>query len=374
MIMETLSKREFLKNGLICTGGLLCAGNIRALASSDELWEWSRESYFYTVTPRGVKCGVCPNACTLRPGETSQCHNRVNYNNKLFSIAYGNPCAAHIDPIEKKPLLHFLPKTTAYSIATAGCNFACLNCQNWDISQASPKETKNMDLMPEKVVSECIRNNCTSIAYTYSEPISFYEYVFDTAKLAHESRINNVFISNGYINAEPLTKLAPYLDAANINLKSFSNDIYLKLNGGTLQPVLDTLKLLKEKKVWLEITNLIVPSWTDDYEMIKKMCDWLVSNGFSDQPLHFNRFFPMYKLTQLPATPINTLLKAKKIADEAGCNYVYMGNVPEIGSENTICPKCKKVIVERKGYSILQQNLKDNKCSFCGTPINGVWK
>jgi pyruvate formate lyase activating enzyme len=372
--METLSKREFLKRGLLCTGGLFCAGAARAILPYDDLWEWSRESYFYTVTPRGVKCGVCPNACTLRPGETSQCHNRVNYNNKLYSIAYGNPCAVHIDPIEKKPLFHFLPKTTAYSIATAGCNFACLNCQNWDISQTSPKETKNMDLMPEKVVSECIRNNCTSIAYTYSEPISFYEYVFDTAKLAHESGIKNVFISNGYINAEPLTKLAPYLDAANINLKSFSNDIYLKLNSGTLQPVLDTLKLLKEKKVWLEITNLVVPSWTDDFEMIKKMCGWLVSNGFADFPLHFNRFFPMYKLTQLPATPINTLLKAKKIAEDAGCNYVYMGNVPEIGSENTICPSCKKIIIERKGYSILQKNIQSGKCTFCKTSINGVWE
>ena len=374
-VMEKITKRDFLKKGLICAGGIFCTGTFDAKAfySSEGLWKWSRESYFYAVTPRGVKCGICPNECTLRSGETSQCNNRVNYNDKLYTIAYGNPCAVHVDPIEKKPLFHFLPKSYAYSIATAGCNFACLNCQNWEISQTSPKKTRNIDLMPEKVVEECIKNNCTSIAYTYSEPVSFYEYVLDTAKLAHEKGIKNVFISNGYINSEPLNKLAPYLDAANINLKSFSDEIYLKLNGGKLQPVLDTLQTLKKNNVWLEITNLVVPSWTDDFEMIKKMCGWLVSNGFDDYPLHFNRFFPLYKLTQLPATPVNTLLKAKQIAESAGCHYVYTGNAPEIGSENTICPHCKKVVIQRKGFSILQYNLKDGKCSFCSTPIHGVW-
>jgi pyruvate formate lyase activating enzyme len=372
--METLTKREFLKKGMLCTGGIFCPREVPAFLSSDELWKWSREAYFYSKTPRGVKCGICPNECTLRPGETSQCNNRVNYNDKLYTIAYGNPCAIHVDPIEKKPLFHFLPTSKAYSIATAGCNFACLNCQNWDISQTSPKKTRNTDLMPENVVSECIKNNCASIAYTYSEPVSFYEYVYDTASLAHEKGIHNVFISNGYINPDPLKKLVPYLDAANINLKSFSDTIYLKLNAGRLQPVLDTLKTLKDNKVWLEITNLLVPSWTDDFDMIKQMCDWLVSNGFSDFPLHFNRFFPMYKLTQLSATPINTLLKAKKIAEDAGCRYVYLGNTPETGLENTTCPKCKKIAVERKGFSILQKNIKNGQCSFCGALIKGIWE
>jgi pyruvate formate lyase activating enzyme len=291
----------------------------------------------------------------------------------LYSIAYGNPCAVHVDPIEKKPLLHFLPKSYAYSIATAGCNFACLNCQNWDISQTSPKQTSNADLMPERVVEECLKNNCKSIAYTYSEPISFYEYVYDTAKLAHTKGIKNVFISNGYINPEPLEKLAPYLDAANINLKSFSDAIYLKLNAGKLQPVLNTLKTLKDNNVWLEITNLVVPSWTDDFDMIKKMCGWLVANGFSEYPLHFNRFYPMYKLTQLPATPANTLLKAKEIAEKAGCKYVYTGNAPETGDEDTYCPKCKTIVVERKGYSILSIKIDNGKCSNCGHIVNGVW-
>lgn len=373
--MDKISKREFLKRGMICAGGVLCADALSfgMKPNPDELWKWSHEAIFYANTPRGVKCGICPNECTLKPGETSTCHNRVSHNDKLYSIAYGNPCAVHIDPIEKKPLLHFLPSSRAFSIATAGCNFACLNCQNWDISQTSPKETKNYDLMPNRVVDECIKSGCTTIAYTYSEPISFYEYVFDTAKLARAKGIKNVFISNGYINDEPLKALAPYLDAANINLKSFSDAIYLKLNAGKLQPVLNTLKTLKENKVWLEITNLVVPSWTDDLDMIKKMCDWIVANGFDENPLHFSRFYPMYKLTQLPQTPINTLLKAKEIAVSAGCKYVYIGNVPMDGTEDTICPNCKKVVVERRGFAILSNQIEKGKCKFCGAAINGVW-
>jgi pyruvate formate lyase activating enzyme len=373
---KKMNKREFLKRSGLCLGGLFCVDlfNKNLLAEDARLWKWSREAIFYSVTPRGVRCGICPNECTLKPGETSICHNRVNYNDKLYTIAYGNPCAMHIDPIEKKPLLHFLPQSHAFSIATAGCNFACLNCQNWEISQTSPNKTTNFDLMPDKVVEQCIQNSCASIAYTYSEPVSFYEYVYDTAKLAHSKNIKNVFVSNGYINDEPLNKLAPYLDAANINLKSFSDSIYLKLNAGKLQPVLNTLKTLKEHKVWLEITNLIVPSWTDDFDMIRRMCEWLVSNGFAEYPLHFIRFFPLYKLTQLPSTPIASLLKAKEIAEHAGCKYVYVGNIPEIGTENTFCPKCKKMVVERKGYAILSMNIAKGKCKFCGYGINGVWE
>lgn len=374
--MEKISKREFLKRGMLCAGGVMCAGafDFVKAAGDDDLWRWSREAIFYSNTPRGVKCGICPNECTLKPGETSVCHNRVNHNDKLYSIAYGNPCAVHIDPIEKKPLLHFLPNSRSFSIATAGCNFACLNCQNWDISQSSPKETKNYDLMPERVVEECIKSGCASIAYTYSEPISFYEYVFDTAKLARAKGIRNVFISNGYINEEPLKALAPYLDAANINLKSFSDAIYLKLNAGKLQPILNTLKTLKDNKVWLEITNLVVPLWTDDFDMIKRMCDWLVGNGFAEYPLHFSRFHPMFKLTQLPQTPINTLLKAREIAVNSGCKYVYIGNVPMVGVEDTLCPSCKKGVVERRGFAILSNQIENGKCKFCGTSINGVWK
>ena len=329
---------------------------------------------FYTATPRGMKCEICPNECTIRSGESGDCRNRENINGKLYTIAYGNPCSVHVDPIEKKPLYHFLPGSQSFSIATAGCNFACMNCQNWEISQTSPRKTRNIELFPEQVVEQCLSSGSQSIAYTYSEPTSFYEYMFDTAVIAHRRGVRNVLVSNGYINDRPLRTLAPYLDAANIDLKSFSNDIYLKLSAGTLQPVLNTLKTLNEIGVWLEITNLVIPSWTDDMDMIRRMCGWLVENGFSENPLHFSRFFPQYKLTQLPQTPVSTLIRARDIALKAGLKHVYIGNVPSMDASNTTCPNCGKVVLERRGFSIYSINLKNGKCAYCGSMVKGVWE
>jgi len=312
--METdmMTKREFLRRCIFCTGGIaLSLNGMEALAQAadrmtatpripEDLWKWSKEALFYRETAGGLECLKCPNGCVLAPGDTGICRNRINHEGKMYSIAYGNPCAVHIDPIEKKPFFHFLPTTHAFSIATAGCNFACLNCQNWEISQFNPKETQNVDLMPDQVVSECLRSGCESIAYTYSEPVTFYEYALDTATLARGKKIRNVWHSNGYINEQPLRKLCKVMDAANIDLKSFDDAIYRKLSGGHLAPVLRTLKVLKEEGVWLEITNLVIPTWTDDLDMIKRMCDWLVQNSFQECPLHFSRFNPLYKLTQLP--------------------------------------------------------------------------
>jgi len=342
-------------------------------SSTDDLWKWSKEALFYTPTAAGLKCLKCPNACVLDVDQTGQCRNRVNYRGKMYSIAYGNPCAVHIDPIEKKPFFHFLPSTRAFSIATAGCNLACLNCQNWEISQVSPKETENYDLMPARVVEECVRSGCESIAYTYGEPTTFYEYAYDTAKLARERKIKNVWKSSGYINEEPLRKLCRVIDAANIDLKSFDDDIYIRLNGGRLEPVLRTLKVFKQEGVWLEITNLVIPSWTDNLEMIKRMCDWLTENGLQDCPLHFSRFNPLYKLNQLPLTPVSTLEKAREIAVKAGLRYVYIGNVPAHWGENTYCHKCGKLIIERRGFTILANHLENGKCGYCGEIIPGVW-
>jgi pyruvate formate lyase activating enzyme len=311
--------------------------------------------------------------CLLRNGDKSICHTRVNIGNKLYTIAYGNPCTVHVDPIEKKPLFHFLPSSRSYSIATAGCTLACLNCQNWEISQVSPNDTTNYDLFPTQVVEEAIKNSCQSIAYTYSEPLAFYEYTYDTAKLAKAKGLKNLLISNGYINEKPLRDLAKHLHGANINLKSFSDDIYMRLNGGKLQPILDTLKILKEENVWLEITNLIVPTWTDNIDMIKKMSDWLVKNGLYDYPLHFIRFHPMYKLTQLPETPVSILEKARDIAMKAGMKYVYVGNVPGHQAENTYCHKCKKMIIERRGFAIISNNITNGHCKFCNEKLPGIW-
>lgn len=376
-----INKREFLKRSLLGFGGLCSAGYIKLFASgsqrlipaSDDLGKWSKEALFYEVTPRGTKCMICPNECTLKLDELSDCRNRINKNDKLYTIAYGNPCAVHVDPIEKKPLYHFLPTSKAFSIATAGCNLACLNCQNWTISQSSPTETKNYDLMPADLVENCIKTDCESIAYTYSEPITFFEYTYDSAKIAASKGIRNILVTAGYINEEPLRYFLKYIDAANVDLKSFSDSIYLKLNAGKLQPILNTLKIMKEEGVWLEITNLIVPGWTDDFNMIREMCEWLHANGLSDYPLHFSRFHPMYKLTQLPSTPISTLEKARNIALESGIKFVYVGNVPGTNASNTYCPNCKKLLIERLGYQITRNHIKNGKCEFCNENIPGVW-
>lgn len=332
-----------------------------------------REAMFYSPTAKGMKCKICPNNCTIEVGEYGDCRTRLNEDGKLNTIAHGNPCAVHVDPIEKKPLYHFLPQSKAYSIATAGCNLACLNCQNWEISQASPLDTRNHELPPESVIENCKHYDCKSIAYTYSDPVAFYEYTYDTSRVARVEGINNILISAGYINPEPLRELAKYIDAANIDLKSFSNEIYEMLNAGTLQPVLDTLTFLKDHEIWLEITNLIVPEWTDDMDMIKKMCGWLASNGFEKYPLHFSRFHPQHKLAQLPPTPKSVLENAYSIAKSEGLINVYIGNLPG-GMQDTICPKCKKTVIERRGFSIISNNLKDNKCGNCSTEIAGIWE
>ena len=370
-----ISKRNFIKYGMMGMAGIFCCpGRLTATSGSVEnLNKHTREAQFYLSTPRGVRCMICPNECTLKEGELSECRNRIAKNDKLYTIAYGNPCAVHVDPIEKKPLYHFLPESKAFSIATAGCNLACLNCQNYTISQTSPTKTRNYDLLPEKVVKQAIANNCKSIAYTYSEPITFFEYTYDTAQIARNKGIKNVLVSAGYINEEPLRKLAKVIDAANIDLKSFDDSIYLKLNAGKLQPILNTLKILKEAGVWLEITNLVVPGWTDSEAMITEMCQWLHSNGFDDVPLHFSRFQPMYKLTQLPPTPVSILRKARKIALNEGLHHVYIGNVPHSGAESTHCARCNQVIIERKGYRILNKNLTDGRCNNCNTELAGVW-
>jgi len=380
-----ITKREFLRRCMICSGGMVLSApgwtSLAAAGSSrepgsllpDDLWKWSKEALFYRKTDAGLECQKCPNGCILGRGETGICRNRVNHEGTLYSIAYGNPCAVHVDPIEKKPFFHFLPTTRAFSIAVAGCTFSCLNCQNWEISQFSPKETRNYDLMPDQIVAECIRIGAESIAYTYSEPTTFYEYALDIATLARRKKIRSVWKSNGYINEAPLRKLCKVIDAANIDLKCFDESVYRKLNGGHLEPVLKTLQILKEEGVWLEITNLLVPTWSDNLDTVKRMCEWLSARGLHECPIHFSRFTPLYKLTQLPLTPVSTLDKAKEIASAAGLQYVYIGNVPGHAAENTFCHSCRKLIIERRGYQILQKNLKGSSCGFCGVRIPGVW-
>jgi pyruvate formate lyase activating enzyme len=296
----------------------------------------------------------------------------MNKDGKLFSLVYGKPCAVHIDPIEKKPFFHFLPGTTAFSIATAGCVLSCKFCQNWQISQAKPEDTDTYDLPPDKVVTQAIANKCRSVTYTYTEPTVFYEYMYDTAVIARKHGIKNTMHSCGYINEKPLRKLSKYMDAADIDLKAFTEDFYSRICSGSLKPVLNSLVVLKEEGVWLELTNLVIPTLNDNMKNIKDMCIWIQKNLGSDTPIHFSRFFPHYKLTNLPPTPLETLIDARKSAMDSGLRFVYIGNIRHEG-ENTFCPKCKKLLVERLGYVVKQNNISNGKCKYCSTAIAGVW-
>lgn len=374
-LKKNISKRIFLKRCLAFSSGFVCLPGSSVMNSiiPGEQDIYRKVALFQEETPRGIMCRICPNECVLKEGETSKCNNRRVHDSRLWTMAYGNPCSVAIDPVEKKPLYHFFPGSRAYSIATAGCNLVCLNCQNWTISQTSPDKTRNYELSPENVVKESVKSSCRSIAYTYTEPVTFYEYTFETATLARKAGVKNIVKSNGYINPEPLKKLCTVIDAANIDLKSFNDSTYLKLTGGKLQPVLDTLKIYRDSGVWLEITNLVVPTWSDKLDEIGNMCKWLSDNGFKDTPIHFSRFSPVYKLEQLPPTPVDILNKAANIAEGEGLRYVYTGNVPGNERSDTKCPSCGKVAIGRQGYRIIQNEISGGKCNKCGKEIKGVW-
>ena len=283
--------------------------------------------YYQTLEGGAVVCQLCPHHCRIVDGKTGICRSRRNQNGVLVSEVYAKPCSLAIDPIEKKPLYHFHPGTTCLSLACTGCNFRCRNCQNHEISQARPSDVGHYDLTPLQVVQLCLEHHSPGIAYTYTEPLTYIEYVTDTARLAHDSGMRNILVSAGYVCQKPLQDLLPYLDAANIDLKSFSDAIYHQVSGASLQPVLDTLKAVREAGVWLEITHLLIPTVNDDPKMTRAMCHWLVENGFADVPLHITRFFPQYRMPDLQPTPLAELEQARAIAKEEGIKRVKLGNV-----------------------------------------------
>ncbi len=373
--MQT-SRRNFIKTAVCAACGALVVPWHRAWAEEHFSPSDShvKQAYFFKQLADGtVQCGTCPHGCVVVPGSRGRCRTKVNIEGKLYTISYSNPCVVHVDPVEKKPLLHFYPGSKAFSLAVAGCNFHCLNCQNWEISQTSADKTRNYDMPPDEVARMASDYGCKSIAYTYSEATTFYEYMVDVSTKAKEAGIKNIWVSNAYISQAALNRLCDVIDAASVNLKSFSDKIYLDLNGGHLEPVLETFKTLHQRGIWMEIINLVIPTYTDDTEMIKRMCGWIVDNLGPDYPLHFSRFFPKYKLVHLPPTPIEVLNRAKEVALKEGLHYVYIGNVPG-GSDKTLCPVCKRTVVERRGYTLVANHVKQGKCEFCGTAVSGRWE
>ncbi|MBU0762867.1 MAG: AmmeMemoRadiSam system radical SAM enzyme [Candidatus Altiarchaeota archaeon] len=332
------------------------------------------EALFYKTDGRVLRCGLCPHRCVIPDGRRGLCGVRENRGGILYSLVYGRPCAMHVDPIEKKPLYHFLPGSRSYSISTVGCNLSCMHCQNWEISQANESEKiAGRHMTPENVVSEAVESGCSSISYTYTEPTVFLEYALDISKLAKQDGLKNVFVSNGYMNEEPRNAIVPYLDADNIDLKCFSDKTYRKYCGGRLQPVLDTLKSMVNAGVWVEVTTLIIPEVNDSVDELDEIASYIKKELGDFVPWHVSAFHPDYKLSDLPSTKKESVEDAVKIGLDAGLKYVYPGNIGLSDFEDTICSKCNKVLIKRRGYTILANYIVDSSCPDCNTKIEGVW-
>ena len=321
-----------------------------------------------------IRCTICPKGCELNPGEMGDCRVRENMGGKIRCTTYAKPCSINIDPVEKKPLYHFLPGSPILSVATAGCNLHCRQCQNWQISQAGQSSSNGPDIYPEDIADMAKKRACPAIAYTYTEPLVSYEYTFDCCKVASEAGIKNVLVTAAFINPEPLRYICRYVDAANVDLKSFSDDFYRDICDARLQPVLKALTVMKECNVMLEVTNLMIPTLNDSEGETRQLCDWIVENLGEKTPLHFSRFFPKNQLKHLPPTPIETILRARELAIETGLKHIYVGNISDGAGESTWCPSCCKLLIERQGYHVVRNKISSGSCSYCGTPINGIWE
>ena len=332
------------------------------------------EAQFYEkLAYKKIKCKLCPRECVIDDRERGYCGVRENRGGTYYTLVYSRVCTAHVDPIEKKPLFHFLPGTMAFSIATAGCNVNCKMCQNWEISQVRPEQVRSTYVSPHDLAAYAKQYQCPSIAYTYSESVVFYEYVTDAVEAGHAQGVKSVVISGGYIQQDPLKKWCRTADAIKIDLKAFSEKFYKEVVNGELKPVLDALVTIKKQGTWTEIVYLVIPTLNDGDAEFKALARWVKSDLGPDVPVHVTRFHPEYLLTNLPPTPVETLERAKAIADAEGLHYVYIGNVPGHPAENTYCPKCHRVVVERTGFTVGQMHVKNGKCGYCGQNIPGVW-
>jgi pyruvate formate lyase activating enzyme len=376
---ERVARRDFLKKA--CSF-LLALGTfvgwyafIAKCARATMKAPPSREALFYTCQEgKRVQCAVCFRQCVIREGERGFCRNKENRNGRLYSLVHSRPSAVHVDPIEKEPALHMLPGTEILCFGTAGCNLRCTFCHNWHLSQRSIEEMSHTyDLTPEGAVSLALKKKVPTISFTYNEPTSFYEYVYDTAKIAKAKGLRVLVHTNGTLADEPLKELLKYTDAVTVDLKGFTEAFYREASSARLEPVLQALKTIKKSGTWLEIVHLTIPSMNDDPQDLTRMCLWIRDTLGSDVPLHFSRFFPAYKLTAVPPTPIRTLEEAHKIAKNAGLAYVTIGNVPGHDRNSTFCPSCGKRLIHRTHFQVLQNDLVNGRCRFCGRDIPGIW-
>ena len=334
------------------------------------------KAYLYeSLENNKVKCNLCNHRCVIKDGKRGICGVRENRSGVLESLVYGKLIARHIDPIEKKPLFHLFPGSLSYSVATVGCNFKCSFCQNADIAQM-PSDRDGMIMgdagSPEEIVADALKNNCQSIAYTYTEPTVYFEFALDTARIAHEKGISNVFVTNGYMTPEALNMISPFLDAANVDLKAFNEDFYKEFCGASLAPVKESLQLMKELDIFVEVTTLLIPGMNDDKEELENLASFLAASLGTETPWHISRFHPTYRLKDRPPTPVETLVMAREIGMKSGLKYVYTGNVPGENGENTFCYSCKKVLIDRWGFSVRNNFIENGSCPHCGAQIDGV--
>lgn len=372
-----MKRRRFLQTtagaGLALRANLgTSLGNLYAFGQTANL-SHIEARYYKKLPDREIECLLCPRKCKLGDKERGYCGVRQNDGGTYYTLVYGKACTMNVDPIEKKPFFHVLPQTQALSIATAGCNVNCKFCQNWEISQVRPEQVNHFDLPPQAVAEAALKYRCPSIAYTYSEPVVYYEYMYDTSIEARRKGIRNVVVTGGHISPEPLEALIKVVDAIKVDLKAFNQDFYTAYVRGELQPVLDAIRMIGRNKRWLEIVYLVIPTLNDDPGQARKMAQWILKEIGPDTPLHFSQFHPMYLIKNLPPTPVSTLEKLRQTAIQEGLRYVYLGNIPGHEGENTYCPKCKKIIIQRFGFEIKKIEMKGSQCKFCQTPIPGIW-
>ena len=372
-----MDRRCFLRSAA-GTGAVLAAApgplleNLYAFQTTPNL-SHIEARYYKKLPDREIECGLCPRKCKLGDKERGYCGVRENDAGTYYTLVYGKACARNIDPIEKKPFFHVLPGTKALSFATAGCNVNCKFCQNWEISQVRPEQVANFDFPPREVVSAAGSYGSPSIAFTYSEPTVFFEYMFDTAVEARRRNLRSVVVSGGHINPEPLEALTKVVDAVKIDLKAFTPEFYRTYVRGDLAPVLEAIKLIVRRKTWLEIVYLVIPTLNDAAEGIRKMAQWILREAGPAVPLHFTRFTPMYLMKNLPPTPVSTLQSLRRIALQEGLHYVYTGNIPGDEGENTYCPSCRMTLIRRSGFAVDKNEIKEGKCPNCQNPVPGIW-